>query len=156
MRRKRRSALRYAGLRPARRLRWCRGSGSASKYLTIELNDAVTFNLALERRLLIGRLLLQDSLAAPYGEPAKGVTDFDPLRQFAQFAYLCALALVVRPKHFAPCASPLPLDCFLARISYIETRVQVGCRLLPGTRPGEGKQRNRHATRSTKKEAPEI
>ena len=42
---------------------------------------------------LIGSLLLQQILAAPFGEPAEDITDDDPSRQTPQTTYLCALAL---------------------------------------------------------------
>jgi hypothetical protein len=47
--------------------------------------------------LTIYRLLLQDSLAAPCGEPAEGITHRNQTRQFPQIAYLCALALPYAP-----------------------------------------------------------
>jgi hypothetical protein len=59
--------------------------------LTIELKRTVPGTLVS----VIGRLLLQQILAAPFGEPAKDITEDDRSRQITQIAYLCALALDV-------------------------------------------------------------
>ena len=75
------------GAEPAAGLRG--GSGSDSKCLAIELKRTVTGTLVP----VIGRLLLQQILAAPFGKPAKDITDDDPSCQMPQTTYLCALAL---------------------------------------------------------------
>jgi len=64
--------------------------------MTIELIGTATYTLGA----LIGRLLLQQTLAAPCGESAEDITEHGRIRQAAWLAYLphlCALTLVVGP-----------------------------------------------------------
>ena len=75
-----------------RRLRVCRGSGSDSKYSTIDFNGTVT--------LAVGHILLLSYPAAPSGRAEQDITESGCGRQPPQFAYLprlCTLALRQSP-----------------------------------------------------------